>query len=102
MIRSAALSVLLLSLPAAAVANDAKTANCAATADIVQRAVVERAGGNSKEGTTEKLTADEAGIDDKYDTTIPALVEWVWSLDEALLQDDVSGTFEKSCMAYDG
>ena len=102
MFRSAVLSLVVLTLPVVVHADDAKIANCAATTDIVRLAVEERTGGASKDDTAEFLTSEEAGIDDKYDTTIPALVDWVWSLDEALLKDDVSGIFEQSCLAYDG
>lgn len=97
-----ALPLALLVLPALAEADDAKTANCAATGEIVRLAVEERSGARSRDETIAFLTSDKAGIDDKYDTTIPALVEWVWSLDEAVLQDDVAGTFEAGCLAYEG
>lgn len=107
MIRSATLFPVLLALilpalPGAVLAQDAKAANCAATAEIVRLAVEERAAGKDSAATAAFLTSDAAGIDAKYDTAIPALVDWVWTLEPGDLQKDVAGDFEKSCLAYEG
>lgn len=100
---TAALSVLALSLPVTLhAAEDAKAANCAATAEIVSLAVQQRGAGRSKPDTTGFLTSDAAEIDDKYDQTIPVLVDWVFALDAAVLEQDVAGSFEESCLAYEG
>ena len=56
MFRLVTLSVLTLGLPVMALADDAKIANCAATAGIVGDAVDERNGGNSQTGAIDFLT----------------------------------------------
>ncbi len=100
MFRTAAILSFILVLPAGANAADDKTANCVATAGIVADAVDQRTGGNTKAATTEFLTSDEGGIDDKYDPAVPMLVEWVFTLPEDQLTEDASTAFEKACLEH--
>ena len=102
MTRSAAFLLALLTALPQGVRADGKIENCAASARIVALAVEERGAGRDARTTVAFLTSDTAGIDQQYDQAIPALVDWVWSLDPAMLEGDVASVFEESCLAYEG
>lgn len=102
MIRSAVVTLMCLApLPALAASAAEKAENCAATADIVREAVAQRAAGQSSEQARDFLTSDEAGVDDKFDSAIPMLVEWVYTLDEAHLTEDAAKAMETQCMDFE-
>ena len=90
-------------------AEDAKAVNCEITTEIVRSAIAQRNGGDSVEGATGYLMSDEAefmmfgddGIDAEYDQVIPALVAWVYSLDEALATEDAAAAFEAQCLDFE-
>ncbi len=102
LVSSVALSIALLSAPLVAHGDEAKEANCDATTAIIAEAVAQRANGTPRDSAVEYLLSDEAGVDDKYDQTVPLLVDWVYSIDEGDLAGDVPGVFRQSCMGYDG
>lgn len=90
----------LSAVPAWAVSEADKAANCAATADIVREAVAQRVAGQSSEQAQGFLTSDEAGVDDKFDSAIPMLVDWVYTLDEAHLTEDAAKAMETQCLEF--
>lgn len=100
---SAAVSAALVALGAPALATgDAKAANCAATAGIVSEAIAQRRADASMQDAVDFLRSDAAGVDDRYDQTIPVLVEWVYSLEPVQLTPDAAVAFEQQCLDYDG
>jgi len=100
---SAAVSAALVVLGTPALAaGDAKIANCAATAGIVSEAIAQRKADAPKQGAIDFLRSDAAGVDDRYDQTIPVLVEWVYTLEPAQLTPDAAAAFEQQCLDYDG
>jgi len=102
MSRTFVLSLTLAVLPVLGWADQAKIDNCSATASIVSEAVAQRQNGHSSTMATEFLLTDEAGVAEKYNQTIPVLVDWVYSLEEANLGDGVAKSFEESCLNYEG
>ncbi len=100
---SAAMSAALVVLGAPALATgDAKATNCAATAGIVSEAIAQRRADAPMQGVIDFLRSDAAGVDDRYDQTIPVLVGWVYTLEPAQLTPDAAAAFEQQCLDYDG
>ena len=102
MLRRLFLPAMLVTAGPGLAADDAKAANCAASAAIVSEAVAHRLADQTADSAIDYLRSDEADIDDSYDDAIPLLVEWVYSLEPAQVTDDTAPAFDQQCLAYDG
>ena len=71
---------------------------CAPTAEIVQMAVTARALGAEAEATQADILANDA-VEERYAPAVPSLVEWVYTLPEDQLTDEVAVSFEEACGA---
>ena len=85
---------LLASLPAAADAQQDKAAACAESAGIVMQAVEARKQGAAKSKARAALREQigDRGAGDM-------LADWIWSLPEDQLTDEVSAAWEAQCLA---
>ncbi|MBZ8118685.1 DNA primase [Roseovarius sp. LXJ103] len=99
MIRFAIAAVFALTvLPAPhAKASDAGH-HCAPTAEIVQMAVTARKLGAEADATQADILANDA-VEERYVPAVPSLVEWVYTLPEEQLTDEVAASFEEACGA---
>lgn len=72
--------------------------HCAPTAEIVQMAVTARALGAEQDATQADILANDA-VEERYAPAVPSLVEWVYTLPEDQLTDEVAVSFEEACGA---
>lgn len=92
----------LTATTALAEASQEKLENCAATAGIVGWAVEMRSGGVAAAEAKKTLTTGDIAVKSKYTEAVGPLVDWVFSLPEAALSEDVTGAYEQQCIDYEG
>ena len=93
------LTATLCLLPVMAVAENPM---CAPTGEIVALAVEARKSGEEAPAAITAITAITAEMTGDMSTYAPAvqpLVDWVYSLDEAQLAEDVAGSYVTQCEA---
>jgi hypothetical protein len=83
-----------------AFADEARGAGCIATAEIVAKAVVLRADGQSQEATAKALQAGD--IDEKYVAAVAPLVDWVYTLPQEQLTNEAASAYKDACLAQLG
>ena len=94
---------LILQLAASA---DAQKEICTVTSDIVAAIVTLRAEGRQPDVIKRSLTSDGVDIAEDYKPTVPPLVDMVFTLDEAVVQDPaaaqvISDDYRNSCLGYE-
>ena len=90
------LSAALSLMPAMAMAENPI---CAPTGEIVASAVDARKAGEDSPATITTITAEMTGDMAVYAPAVQPLVDWVYSLDEAQLAEDVAGSYVTQCEA---
>jgi hypothetical protein len=83
-------------LPVMAVAENPM---CAPTGEIVALAVEARKSGEEAPATISAITAEMTGDMALYAPAVQPLVDWVYSLEEAQLAEDVAGSYVTQCEA---
>lgn len=91
-----ALSLILLTAPV--MAQD-KAQLCAISAEIAGSAVAQRAAGEDKDKTAKAITADMTGDRANFAAAVPHIVDWVWTLPEDQLTDEVAEAYSIACLA---
>ncbi len=90
------LTATLCLLPVMAVAENPM---CAPTGEIVALAVEARKSGEEATAAITAITAEMTGDMSTYAPAVQPLVDWVYSLDEAQLAEDVAGSYVTQCEA---
>lgn len=90
------LTAALCLLPVMAVAENPM---CAPTGEIVALAVEARKSGEEAPAAITAITAEMTGDLSTYAPAVQPLVDWVYSLDEAQLAEDVAGSYVTQCEA---
>ncbi|EAQ24952.1 MULTISPECIES: hypothetical protein [unclassified Roseovarius] len=72
---------------------------CAPTGEIVGRAVEARKSGEDAPETITAISADMVGDLAAYEPAVQPLVDWVYSLTEAEMAEDVAGSYVAQCEA---
>lgn len=72
---------------------------CAPTGAIVTRAVEARTAGQGAPDAIKAISADMAGELAAYEPAVQPLVDWVYSLEEADLAQDVADSYVTQCEA---
>ncbi|WP_281966677.1 hypothetical protein [Roseovarius nanhaiticus] len=85
---------------APALAQNAGSEGCAATARIVAGAVEMRVDGADKSTAAQALAAGDVGA--KYADAVVPLVEWVYTLPTHQLTDEAASAFNDACLAQMG
>jgi hypothetical protein len=88
----------LIFLAAPAMAQD-KTQLCTVSAEIAGAAVAQRAAGEGKDKTAEAIAANMTGERANFGAAVPHIVDWVWTLPEDQLTDEVAAAYETACLA---
>ncbi|MFK7940880.1 MAG: DNA primase [Roseovarius sp.] len=91
-----ALSLVILAAPATA---QDTTQLCSVSADIAGAAVSQRASGQDKPDTVSAITGDLQGDTAGFAAAVPHIVDWVWTLPEDQLTDEVAEAYEAACLA---
>ena len=86
----------LLATPLAAQDKDTM---CAKTAEIVGDAVSARADGAAPEAAVRDVTGAIDTADETYKAAVQPIVDWVYTLPEAQLTDEVAVAYEEQCLA---
>ncbi|MDU8929997.1 hypothetical protein RXV86_21640 [Alisedimentitalea sp. MJ-SS2] len=89
--------ILAVATPALAESKRQREKRCAAQADIIAQAVEMRVENKEKVAVTTELAA---AAKKKIATSVPILVDYVYSLDEALLEQDIRTPFEEQCNGF--
>ncbi|GGO50946.1 hypothetical protein SAMN05444398_101834 [Roseovarius pacificus] len=89
-------AALLMAMPVAA---QDKEAMCEKTADIVGKAVTSRADGAAAEATVKAVTGTIGDADARYRPAVQPIVDWVYTLPEELLSDEVEVSYKEQCLA---
>ena len=101
MFRFALAALILTALPLHAEEGSVAKEHCAATKGIVASAVEMRVDGKKAKRVKKSLTKGDGAVDAKYTDTVAPLVDWVFTLDEAQLDQGVAEAYEKQCLAFD-
>lgn len=72
---------------------------CATSAEIAGLAVVERVAGEESAKTIKAITADLDGDKANYAGAVQPIVEWVYTLPEDQLSDEVATAYAAACLA---
>ena len=72
---------------------------CAPTGEIVARAVEARKSGEEAPAAISAISAEMTGDMALYAPAVQPLVDWVYSLEEAQLAEDVAGSYVTQCAA---
>lgn len=72
---------------------------CAPTGEIVQSAVDARRSGQDAASATQEIRALQTGERAGYVEAVQPLVDWVYTLDETQLAQDVAGAWVAQCEA---
>ncbi|MGQ3486849.1 DNA primase [Roseovarius pacificus] len=86
-------------LMATPVAAQDKEAMCDKTAAIVGKAVASRADGAAAEATVKAVTGSIDDADARYRPAVQPIVDWVYTLPEELLSDEVEVSYKEQCLA---
>jgi hypothetical protein len=90
------LPALLVASPLAA--QDQKTV-CATSADIVDSAVEARRDGVRQRKAIRTIGNDLAGDAAPYKAAVEPIVNWVYTLEDEQMSQDVAAAYEKACLA---
>jgi hypothetical protein len=101
MIRSALLSVILTCAFAAPTLaqDDAKTAECRRPEQIAINIMAERENGSNQRRAERRVIRALPEESKKYETAIPALADWIFSLPEDRMTSEVSDLVFQSCIS---
>lgn len=72
---------------------------CAPTGEIVGRAVEARKSGENAPDSIKAISADMTGDLAAYEPAVQPLVDWVYSLTETEMTEDVAGSYITQCEA---
>lgn len=72
---------------------------CRISSQIAGAAVSERSTGATQDAAVRVITADLEGEAAAYAAAVQPLVDWVYSLPEEQLTDDVASAYEAACLA---
>lgn len=100
MVRLCLALLVSVALPAAAAAQGLSRENCRATRDILSQVIEGRKAGLSGRAVTEKLSKGKDAVDEKYIETVPPLVKLAYSLEPAMLTEQVAKDYEAQCLSY--
>lgn len=93
-----------LVLPAQATANDQRQ-TCIDTSDMVATIISLRAEGTRPKAIKQALTTGDAAVEERYKPTVDPLVDWVFTIDEALVEqptapEAIADEYRKTCVGY--
>ena len=88
--------VLVLAFPA--FAQDADEL-CTVSSEIAGAAVVERNAGEPQDTAISAITADLDGVSANYAAAVQPIVEWVYTLPQEQLTDEVAVAYKTACLA---
>ena len=100
MLRLLLSAMLIFALPAAAPAASLGKKGCDATRDILVTAVAGRQAGQSAKQITTRLTKGPEAVEEKYIPTVDTLVNLVFALNKAALNDKFIADYEALCLKY--
>jgi hypothetical protein len=92
-------SILIVALTVLPMTAMAENPICAPTGEIVGRAVEARVAGQGAPDAIKVISADMTGDLASYEPAVQPLVDWVYSLEEAELAQDVPGSYVTQCEA---
>ncbi|WP_417729416.1 DNA primase [Roseovarius sp.] len=91
--------MLIAALTLLPVMANAENPMCAPTGEIVARAVEARTSGQGAPGAITAIAAEMTGEMASYAPAVQPLVDWVYSLTEAQMSEDVAGSYVTQCEA---
>lgn len=93
-------ALILSAAPALAETAEQKQSRCETSSGIVADAVLMRSGGQAADEVEASLTTGDKAVEKRFVPAVAPLVDWVYTLDESLLDEKVSATFLQSCLDY--
>ncbi len=93
---SAAVALGLFTAPALALS---KAQECNLQAQIANAIVAERKSGSSQRRAERRVKSRLNADSQKYEVALPAMVEWIYTLPQGQLTDEVGATLQTSCMS---